>query len=206
MFCLLSGRRLRRTHSALAMSAFAVLGATLLPAVASAAAACEGSAPPTLTLSIVSGALRESESERLRVSVHDDGCVAVQRPWYLRKAGQYEIRLDAAEWESLRGEIALDALRGVSADSLRREAKAAEALAKRGEGEPEIEFHALDADVFTLQWHEGVEQRELVWADVLDAADRQPKSAGINALASTVRALQLLLQRDGKRVHSGSVR
>ena len=206
MFCLLSGRRLRRTHSALAMSAFAVLGATLLPAVASAAAACEGSAPPTLTLSSVSGALRGSESERLRVSVHDDGCVAVQRPWYLRKAGQYEIRLDAAEWESLRGEIALDALRGVSADSLRQEAKAAEALAKREEGEPEIEFHALDADVFTLQWREGGVRRELVWADVLDAADQRPKSAGINALASTVRVLQPLLQRDGMRVDSGSVR
>ncbi|WP_395794857.1 hypothetical protein [Aquimonas sp.] len=205
MFCLLSGRLLRRAHAALAMSAFSAFCACLFPALASAAAACEGSAPPTLTLSIVSGALRGSESERLRVSVHEDGCVAVQRPWYLRKSGQYEIRLDAAERESLRAEIAIEALRGVSADSLRQEAKAAEALAKREDGEPEIEFHALDADVFALQWREDDVPRELVWADVLDAADRQPKSAGINALASTVRAIQPLLQRDGKRVDSGSV-
>lgn len=206
MVCLLSGRLLRRAHAALAMSAFAVVCACLFPALASAATACEGSARPTLSLSIVSGALRGADHERLFVSVHDDGCVVVQRPWYLRQSGQYEIRLDAAEWEALRAEIALDALRGVSADSLRREAKAAEALAKREEGEPEIEFHALDADVFALRWREGEVQRELVWADVLDAADRQPKSAGINALASTVRALQPLLQRDGKRVDSGSVR
>ena len=59
--------------------------------------------------------------------------------------------------------------------------------------------------MFALQWREGDVQRELEWDDVLDAADRQPKSAGINALASTVRAIQPLLQRDGKRVDSGSV-
>jgi len=206
MFCLLSTRLPRRAPAALAVSAFAVFCACLLAwSSASAATACQGSAPPALTLSIVSGALRGAEHERVRVSVHDDGCVALQRPWYLRDAGQYEMRLDAAEWLSLRAEIALDALRGVSADSLRQETKAAAALAKRQDGEPQIEFHAIDADVFTLQWRAGGVQRELVWADVLNQADRQPKSKGINAFAKAVRALQPLLQRDGKRV-DGSVR
>lgn len=207
MFCLLSERPTRRAHGVLAVSVFAVLWTGLLIAASSAAAAaCEGSAPPTLALSIVSGALRGAEHERLRVSVHEDGCVAVQRPWYLRGAGHYEIRLDADEWQSLRRQAAVEALRGVSEASLRQEAKAARALAKRQDGEPEVEFHAPDADVFALQWREGGVPHELIWADVLDEADRHPKSAGVNAFANAVRALQPLLQGDGKRIGSGGVR
>lgn len=208
MFRLLSERLPRRAHRARVVSVFAVLWACLLiaPLSSAAGAVCDGSSPPMLALSIVSGALRGAEHERLRVSVHEDGCVAVQRPWYLRGAGHYEIRLDAEEWQSLRRQVAVEALRGVSEDSLRQDAKAALALAKRQDGEPEVEFHAPDADVFALRWREGGVQRELVWADVLDEADRHPKSSGVNAFANAVRALQPLLQRDGKRVGSGSVR
>jgi hypothetical protein len=198
--------RVRPCRARAAVALLFGLGLVLSAPPVSAARACVSAGGVVVDLRIVSGALSGRSEEQLVVRVHDDGCVAVQRPWYLRQAGQYEIRLDATEWASLRAELALDALRGVSADSLQQEAKAAEALAKREEGEPEIEFHALDADVFTLQWREGGVRRELVWADVLDAADQRPKSAGINALASTVRVLQPLLQRDGMRVDSGSVR
>lgn len=207
MFRLLSERLPRRAHRARAVSVIAVLWACLLIApLSSAGAACDGSSPPTLALSIVSGALRGADYERLRVSVHEDGCVAIQRPWYLRGAGQYEIRLDVEERQSLHRQVAVGALRGVDHASLQREAKAARALAKRQDGEPEVEFHTPDADVFALQWREGDTHHELVWADVLDEADRHPKSAGVNAFANAVRALQPLLERDGKRVGSGGVR
>ena len=101
-------------------------------------------------------------------------------------------------------------LAAVSADvseaSLRREAKAAETRAQGRDGASQPEFHALDADVYALQWREGDAQRELVWTDVLNQAERHPESAGLNALARAVRALQPLLQREGKRIQSGGSR
>lgn len=174
-----------------------------VPSAASAAAGCDGASPPLVGLSMVSGAFRGAEHERITVRVHENGCVLLRRPWYWREAGVYEIRLEPAEWEALRAELALEALRGVSAESLRREA---EALDKREAGSTAIEYRALDADAFALHWREGEVQRELVWADLLEDAERHPQAAGINALASTVRTLQSLLQREGKRIEVGVVR
>jgi hypothetical protein len=182
-------------------------GVLLLPSLVNAASvACAGSPGPLLALSIVSGALRGAEHEQLQVRVHEDGCVAVQRPWYLREAGQYALHLDAAELAALRRQVGLERLRAISTESLQRERRQAQSAAKAAGSGAAVEYHDPDGDRFVLQWQEGGVQRQLAWRSLLDEAARHPKSVELGAFADAVRALQPLLRRQGKRIADGASR
>ena len=61
-------------------------------------------------------------------------------------------------------------------------------------------FADPDADVFTLQWHDGGKSRQLVARNPLEAAARQPKAAEVNRVAEAIGALRALASRPGKRV------
>jgi len=163
-----------------------------------AAAACGSSAPPTLELSVFAGALRGSEDQAQRVRVHEDGCVSVQRPWFLRDAGHYEIRLPAAEWQLLQRRLDTAGLQGLSTASLQQEARR-----KRQAAASDLEFYESDADLMVLRWRVEGEPRELAWVQTPELAEPASKSRGQQVLADLVQTLQPLLQPRGTRVGSG---
>lgn len=182
---------------AIAVLALALALALAAPLAAGAAdAACADSPPAAFELSVASGGLRDSEENRIEVRAHDDGCVAVRRPWFLREAGEYELHLDAREWAALRSAVAPQDLRKIDP---RRLGVQAGRLWKDAAAGPVV-YAAPDADVYTLRWREGDALRQLVASDPREAAARQPKSAEVNRVAEAVAALHALAARTGKRV------
>ncbi|WP_300617062.1 hypothetical protein [Dokdonella sp.] len=166
------------------------------PLAASAAAgACADSPPAVAALAIGSGVMRDGEESRVEVRAHPDGCVAVRRPWFLRDAGDYELRLSVQEWASLRDAIAIDALRGIDPKRL-----SAQTGGTWEASNGQTVFTDLDTDVYVLQWLDGSEQRRLVARDPLQAAARHPEATVLNRVAGAIDALRGLSRRTGKRV------
>jgi hypothetical protein len=168
-----------------------------LPLAAPAAAVvCAGSAPAAFELGIGSGAMRDGEESRIAIQAHADGCVGLHRPWFLRDAGDYELRLDAREWAALQGAIAaaqldkIDARRlGAQTDTVWQDA----APGNRVYADP-------DADLVVLRWREGDVSHQLQARAPEAAAQRQPQAAEVGRMAAAVGALRALLQRPGTRV------
>ncbi|MDC8016245.1 hypothetical protein [Tahibacter soli] len=168
-----------------------------MPFAASAAtAACADSPPAAFELSIASGAMRDGKESRIEVRAHADGCVAVHRPWFLRDAGDFELRLDAREWAALQSAVAPQELNKVDRQRLRAQTgnvwKDASADA--------VVYADPDADLYTLQWRDGDQSRQLVARSPQQAAQRQPKAAEVNRVAEAIGALRALAARPGKRV------
>jgi len=194
-----------RTRIAVALPLLFTAGVSLASSPSSAGRACAGSLAVAYELTIESGVVRGGVESRSVVRVHDDGCVAIERPWFLRDAGTFELRLDAAEREALRRRVGVDALRDVAQDSLQAQTQApridgASVDAKHAG----VVFHNTDPDTYTLQWRDGGQTRRLVASDVLDAADHAPKTVALNRVADAIRALQALGARQGKRIAAGS--
>ncbi|MCQ4163522.1 hypothetical protein [Tahibacter harae] len=166
-----------------------------LPVMA-AGGACAGSPPPAFELSIASGAMRDGEENRVEVRAHADGCVAVRRPWFLREAGEYELRLDAREWAALQSAVAPEELRKIDPRRLGAQTRQVWKDAAAGP----VVFAEPDADVYTLRWREGDALRQLVAGDPRQAAARQPESAEAGRVAQAVAALRALASRTGKPV------
>lgn len=177
------------------LSALATLVLALPPAAA-AGGACAESPPAALELSIASGAMRDGKESRIEVRAHVDGCVAVHRPWFLREAGDYELRLDAREWAALQSAVAPDDLRKIDPQRLIAQTGRVWKDASAGP----VVFADPDADVYTLRWRESGTLRELVARNPQQAATRQPKAAEVNRVAEAIVALRALASRPGKRV------
>lgn len=171
--------------------------ALALPLVASAATvACADSPPVKFELSIDSGVVRDGKESRIEVRAHADGCVAVHRPWFLRDAGDYELRLDAQEWAALQTAVTPGDLG--SLDRKRLAAQTSGVWKESSAGA--VVFADPDADVFTLQWHDGGKSHQLVARNPLQAAARQPNATEVNRVAAAIGALRALASRPGKRV------
>lgn len=168
-----------------------------LPLAAPAATlACADSPPVVFELSTTSGVMRDGIESRIEVRAHGDGCVAVHRPWFLRDAGDYEVRLNAQEWAALQAAVAPDQLRKI--DQQRLAAQTGSVWKQASEGA--VVFADPDADVFVLQWRDGTKSQRLVVRNPQQAAARQPKSTELNRIAAAVGALRALAARTGKRV------
>lgn len=164
------------------------------------AAACLDSPPATMELSIGSGVTSDGKESRIEVRAHPDGCVAVHRPWFLRDAGDYEVRLSRQEWASLQNSVAVDALGKVDQKSLSAQTKNTWTDSTNGS----TVFADLDADVVTLRWNNGGTARQLVTRGAQLAAAREPSAAGLNQVAEAIRALRTLSMRAGTRVQAES--
>lgn len=173
----------------------AVALAAPLAAVA-AGGACMGSPPAAFELSVASGAMRAGKENQVEVRAHADGCIAVHRPWFLREAGDYELRLAPQEWATLQSAVAPQGLRKI--DPQRLGAQTGRVWKDAAAGA--LVFTDPDADVYTLRWREGTTLRQLVAQDPLQAAQRQPKSAEVNQVAAAITALRDLASRPGQRV------
>jgi hypothetical protein len=172
-----------------------------LPIAAPAAtAACAGSPPVAFELSIASGAMRDGKENRIDIRAHADGCVAVHRPWFLRDAGQFELRLDAQEFAALQTTVAPRELGKIDAKRLDAQTRS---VWKESADDPVI-YADPDADTYTLQWRDGDQSRQLVARDPQHAAQRQPKSAEVNRVAAAIGALRALASRPGKRIAEGT--
>lgn len=181
------------------LSALAILVLTVPPA-AVAAGACADSPPAVFELSVASGAVREGKDSRIEVRAHADGCVAVHRPWFLREAGEYELRLDAQEWAALQESVAPQALRTIDPQHL--DAQTGRVWKEAADGP--VVFADPDADIYTLRWRDGSALRQLVARNPQQAAARQPKSAEVNRVAGAITALRALASRTGKRMAEGA--
>ena len=169
----------------------------LLPlACPAATAACAGSPPAAFELSIASGVMRDGEESRIEVRAHADGCVAVHRPWFLRDAGDFELRLDAREWAALQGAVAPAELAKVDPQRL-----AAQTAVVWKEGANGAVVHAdPDADTVVLQWRDAGRTHRLVARSPQAAAKRASTSSDLDRVATAVGALRALASRPGKRV------
>ena len=168
-----------------------------LPLAAPAATvACPDSPPAAFELSVGSGVMRDGQESRIEVRAHADGCVAVHRPWFLRDAGDYELRLGAQEWTALQSAVAPDELGKVDPQRLGEQTSDVWKETPAGA----VVFADPDADVFTLRWRDGGKSHQLVARNPLQAAARQPKAAELNRVAEAIGALRALASRAGKRV------
>jgi len=168
-----------------------------LPVAAPAATvACAGSPPATFALAIGSGVMRDGRESRIEVQAHADGCVAVHRPWFLRDAGEYELRLGTKEWAALQSTVASDQLGKIDAQRLRVQTGGAW---KNAAAETTV-FADPDADVITLQWRDGDQSHQLVARDPERAAARQPKEVELNRVAAAVGALRALIARPAQKI------
>ena len=176
----------------------AIVAAVLaLPLAAPAATvACANSPPASFELSIGSSVMRDGEESRIEIHAHADGCVAVHRPWFLRDAGDYELRLGAQEWATLQTTVAPDELGKIDPQRLGAQTGGAwkEAPADA------VVMADLDADVFALQWRDGAVSHRLVARNPQQAAARQPKAVEVNRVAKAIGALRALAARADKRV------
>lgn len=157
---------------------------------------CLDSPPASLSLSVSSGVIHDGTESRLEVRVHADGCVAVHRPWYLRDAGDFELRLAAGEWAALQRTVAMDELGKIDQGRL---AAQTQRVWKEVPTDAVI-FADPDADVFTLDWHDGGRPRQLVVRNPELAAARSPDDVGLNRIAGAIGALRALAARAGRHV------
>jgi hypothetical protein len=170
--------------------------ALALPFAATAATiACADSPPESFALSIASGVMRDGKESRIEVRAHADGCVAVYRPWFLREAGDYELRLGAKEWADLQNAVAPEQLRKIDPQRLSTQTGT---VWKDASATPVV-YADPDADVYTLRWHEGSTLRQLVARNPRQASERLPKASEVNRFASAVDALRALASRADKR-------
>jgi hypothetical protein len=168
-----------------------------LPLAAPAATfACADSPAAVFALSIASGVMRDGRESRIEVRAHADGCIAVHKPWFLRDAGDYELRLDAREWAALQSAVAPGELSKVDPQRLAAQTGGVWKDAQAGA----VVFADPDADSYTLQWHDGGKPRQLAVRNPQQAAERQPKAAGLDRVATAVGALRALASRAGKRI------
>lgn len=174
---------------------------TLPLAAPAATVACADSSSAVFELSIGSGVMRDGKESRIEVRAHADGCVAVHRPWFLRDAGDYELRLGAQEWAALQNAVAPDELRKVDQQRLSAQTRGVWKEASEGA----VVFADPDADMFTLQWRDGGQSHRLVARNPQQAAARQPKSVELNRVAEAIGALRALAARAGKRVGTEGV-
>jgi hypothetical protein len=179
-----------------AVAAVAAVVLALPLAAPAATVACAGSPPAAFELSIASGVMRDGQESRIEVRAHADGCVAVHRPWFLRDAGDYELRLDAREWAALQAAVAPDQLGKVEQQRLTAQTRS---VWKDGSTEAVV-FADPDGDVFIVQWRDGDKSRRLVARNPQQAAARQPGSVEVNRVAGAIVALRALASRPGKRV------
>lgn len=177
------------------LSAVAGLALALPLAASAGGAACAGSPPTAFELSVASGAMRDGKESRIDVRVHADGCVAVHRPWFLREAGDYELRLDAREWVDLQNAVAPEQLRRIDAQRLLTQTGT---VWKDASAAPVV-YADPDADVYTLRWREGGALRQLVARNPRQASERLPKASEVNRVAGAVDALRALASRADKR-------
>ncbi|TDR42073.1 hypothetical protein DFR29_109129 [Tahibacter aquaticus] len=169
----------------------------LLPLAAPAATvACADSPPAVFELSIDSGVMRDGKESRIEVRAHADGCVAVHRPWFLRGAGDYELRLGAQEWAALQSAVAPHELGKVDQQRLGAQTEGVWKEAPTAA----VVFADTDGDVFTLRWRDGDASHRLVARNPQQASARQPKSAELSRVATAIGALRALATRAGKRV------
>jgi hypothetical protein len=178
------------------LSAVATVVLALPPAAVTAGGACADSPPATFELSIASAAMRAGEESLIEVRAHADGCVAVHRPWFLRDAGNYELRLGAQEWAALQSAVAPDELRKV--DSRRLGAQTGTVW--KDASASAVVFADPDADLYTLRWRDGGQSHQLVARNPQQAATRQPKAAEVNRVAAAIGALRALASRPGQRI------
>ena len=169
-----------------------------MAASASAASACAESSPLVFAMSVQAGAVGPGADDRIEVHVHEDGCVAVHRPWFLRDPGVHELRLNAEERQALLNEVDVAALQGIDQ----------RALTAQGAAQPRdadgVRYHATDVDRRVFYWREGEELRNLTFDGDLEAATTRAQAPAGTAFARAARALQALAQRPGKRVDAGS--
>jgi len=157
-------------------------------------AACADSPPAAMELSIGSGVMRDGKESRIEVHAHPDGCVAVHRPWFLRDAGDYEVRLSAQEQASLQASVAIEALRTIDQKNLAAQAKGTWKEASNDQ----VVFADPDADSVTLQWNDGgVAHRLVTRATLHDAATN-----GLEPVAAAIGALRALSTHAGTRVQA----
>ncbi|WP_257385959.1 hypothetical protein [Tahibacter caeni] len=175
----------------------AVAAVLTLPLAAPAATiACADSPPVAFELFVASGVVRDGTESRIEVRAHADGCVAVHRPWFLREAGDYELRLAAPEWAALQRAVAPGEL--VKIDQKNLDAQTGSVWK---ETPADTIVHAdPDADEFTLRWLDGGKSRQLVARNPQQAAARRPTSAELNRVAEAIVALRALATRPGRRV------
>lgn len=185
----------RRPPASWCRRAAAALVLALPLAAAAAPLACVGSPPTAFELSVASGAMRDGKESRIDVRVHADGCVAVHRPWFLREAGDYELRLDAREWAALQNAVAPEQLRSIDAQRLYTQTGT---VWKEASAAPVV-YADPDADVYTLRWREGGTLRQLVARNPRQASERLPKASEVNRVAGAVDALRALASRADKR-------
>jgi hypothetical protein len=165
---------------------------------ASAASACAASPPVLIALSVEAGAVGGTPAARFEVSVHEDGCVAVHRPWFLRDAGTYESRLGTDEQRTLLDLIDIAALRSVDQSALDAETESQQRAANG------VRYTTIDADRRVLQWRDGDRLRTLTYVGEVDAAADRSGAVASATFVRAARALQALAQRDGQRIDTGS--
>lgn len=165
---------------------------------ASAATACAASPPVLIALSVEAGAVGGTAAARFEVRLHEDGCVAVHRPWFLRDAGTYESRLGTDEQRTLLDLIDIAALRSVDQSALDAE------TGSRQRDANGVRYTTIDADRRVLQWRDGDRLRTLTYVGEIDTAADRSGAAATAAFARAADALQDLAQRGGQHVDTGS--
>ncbi len=161
----------------------------LAPLLASASTPCGGD--PLLTLTVTAGEAVVAKDRQLIVRVHDDGCVVLHRPVFYRDAGDYQLRLEPAQWQALRQQI--DALGGF--DAAKTHADVRTRQAQRRKDGAAATMAIVDADRFALVWRIGSKQERADWYGLHDEAEQFPQIEALGRLSRTVAALQALALR-----------
>lgn len=159
------------------------LVALLLCAPGTVDATCPGTAPTSLSLTLIPGEIRGLDHV-LQVNVQADGCLRVRRPAHWRDAGTWTgsvaapVLREAAIWSVLDGLARFDGER-VRAELEALEASRAEAFAVAG------------ADRYVLRWTDSDGQsREASFEAVFQYAERYPDRSDLAAFAAVVSMLQ----------------
>jgi len=128
------------------------------------------------------------------VEVRGDGSARVRYPAYMRRAGDWTTRLDAAEMDRLIGLLVGAGLLDFDAAAVAR-AKEARAARPTAGGRPADRYVVLDASTTVIELHVGAVARTIRWQGLRGDARRYPGLAALQGLAEAQRELLHLMER-----------
>jgi hypothetical protein len=132
------------------------------------------------------------------LEIHGDGRAVVHAPPYMRRAGDYETQLSAAEMDRIVQLVTANGLLDLDAAATRRamhEADTAAAAAAAAEGRPRTVHLELDAAVTRLEVRVDGVARTITWTGVQSDAAHYPALTALQALATAERELRALMER-----------
>lgn len=143
----------------------------------------------------------EDEDPGPSLKVYGDGRVLVHYPEYMKRAGDYTLRLSDAEMAALLRSLVDKGLLDFDEPAARA---SREQLARSAAAQREV-FYTSEVSVITIEVHANQVEGRVSWSNLRQDAIRFPQVRAIQDLAAAHRELQQLMERkDLTRIESES--